>query len=287
MLPTFTLLTLAILALWVGGEERHPRWRQVWLVLLFATAGSAFAGGYLAPLGFGWLLAMGVATWGFSRPTSTLLLKTLAAVAILALSAGLMLHLLPGFRNPRVLDAVRFTPDAMPYSLYLNLDKTVAGILLIGFGHSRIRRISDWGGMLRRALPWAAGLLVLIMLLSLAAGYVRFAPKWPAATALWLWVNLCFTCLAEEALFRGFIQGGLQRAWERRPWGQVGALGIAAVLFGLAHAAGGPTYVALATVAGVGYGWVYQRTGRIEASILTHFALNTVHFLLFTYPAIG
>jgi len=42
----------------------------------------------------------------------------------------------------------------------------------------------------------------------------------------------------------------------------------------------------LSTVAGLGYGWVYQRTGRIEASILTHFALNLVHFLLFTYPAL-
>lgn len=47
-------------------------------------------------------------------------------------------------------------------------------------------------------------------------------------------------------------------------------------------------YVALATVAGAGYGWAYQRAGgRIEASILTHFALNAVHFFFFTYPALA
>ena len=38
--------------------------------------------------------------------------------------------------------------------------------------------------------------LVLIMALSLAAGYVRFDPKFPAETWLWLGVNLGFTCMA-------------------------------------------------------------------------------------------
>jgi membrane protease YdiL (CAAX protease family) len=57
------------------------------------------------------------------------------------------------------------------------------------------------------------------------------------------------------------------------------------VLFGLAHIAGGWRYVALATVAGAGYGTVFYRSRRIEASILAHFTLNAVHFLLFTYPA--
>jgi hypothetical protein len=32
-------------------------------------------------------------------------------------------------------------------------------------------------------------------------------------------------------------------------------------------------------------GCAYLRTGRIEASILTHFALNSAHFFGFTYPA--
>jgi membrane protease YdiL (CAAX protease family) len=124
------------------------------------------------------------------------------------------------------------------------------------------------------------------MALSLAAGYVRFEPKFPAETWLWLGVNLGFTCVAEEAIFRGFIQAQLARAWAQRDGGPGWALVVAAGLFGLAHAAGGPAYVALATAAGVGYGWIYRKTSRIEASILTHFALNTVHFLAFTYPAL-
>lgn len=58
------------------------------------------------------------------------------------------------------------------------------------------------------------------------------------------------------------------------------------VLFGLAHVGGGYTYAMLATVAGIGYGYAYYRSGRIETAILTHFLLNAVHAVFFTYPAL-
>jgi hypothetical protein len=44
------------------------------------------------------------------------------------------------------------------------------------------------------------------------------------------------------------------------------------------------SYVLLAAVAGLGYALVYHRTRSIEMSMLTHFTLNAMHFLLFTYP---
>ncbi|WP_419656688.1 putative CAAX protease family protein [Desulfosarcina variabilis str. Montpellier] len=46
-------------------------------------------------------------------------------------------------------------------------------------------------------------------------------------------------------------------------------------------------YVILATAAGWGYGIIFQRTGSIDASIMTHFGLNTTHFIFFTYPALA
>ncbi len=45
--------------------------------------------------------------------------------------------------------------------------------------------------------------------------------------------------------------------------------------------------IVLATIAGVGYGWMFWRTNRIEASILAHFLVNTTHILCFTYPALS
>ena len=62
------------------------------------------------------------------------------------------------------------------------------------------------------------------------------------------------------------------------------AIAVGSLLFGLSHFAGGTSYIVLATVAGLGYGIVYQRTQSIEMSMLAHFTLNTTHFLLFTYP---
>ena len=67
---------------------------------------------------------------------------------------------------------------------------------------------------------------------------------------------------------------------------EIAGLLIAGALFGAAHYAGGGPAVVLATIAGIGYGWIYWRTNRIEGSILAHFLLNTTHIVFFTYPAL-
>ena len=51
---------------------------------------------------------------------------------MLAMSAGLLAHAFPGFANPRVLDAVRLSPDSVPYTKYLNVDKGVMGLCCSG-----------------------------------------------------------------------------------------------------------------------------------------------------------
>lgn len=287
MIATYALLALAILALWVPAEASSSLLRRfAWLPLFVAALLAALATGIVRLAGAGWLAAFAVATATFAMANARRGLRIVAAVAILLLAAGLTAHQLPGFNNPRVISAVRFSPDALPFSLHLNFDKTVVGLFLLGFCHPRIAGAAPWRAMVRSAAPVALGLIAVVMALSLGFGYVRFEPKFPRETWLWLGVNLVFTCVAEEALFRGFIQARLQQVWARLPSGEALACAAAAVLFGLAHAAGGAAYVGLATVAGLGYGWIYQRTGRIEASILTHFTLNTVHFFAFTYPAL-
>jgi membrane protease YdiL (CAAX protease family) len=62
---------------------------------------------------------------------------------------------------------------------------------------------------------------------------------------------------------------------------------VAGSAFGLAHLSGGLVYVVLAAAAGIGYGWIYARTRSIGAAIAAHAGLNTVHFALFTYPALA
>jgi hypothetical protein len=84
----------------------------------------------------------------------------------------------------------------------------------------------------------------------------------------------------------GFVLHYLDIYFIRFRYGQYVSLLLVSIFFGVLHYSGGWKYILLATIAGIVYGYIYQKTKRIEASILTHFVLNTLHFLLFTYPAL-
>ena len=288
MPATFALLTFALIALWFRGEASSSFFRRyLWLHLFAGAVVAGLIAGVIQPLGLVWIAAIAAAALALRDESRTPRLRFAALLAFLLLAAGLMSHRLPGFSNPRVISDLRLTSDALPYRLHLNFDKPLIALFFLAACHPLLRGAAPWRAMLARVWPSAVGTMLLLLLLAGGSGYVRFAPKLPAIALLWLWSNLFFTCLAEETLFRGLIQRELQRAWSARRFGLAAAVGVAALLFGLAHFAGGPAYVILATIAGAGYGWAYLRTQSIEAAALTHFALNATHFFLFTYPALA
>jgi uncharacterized protein len=175
---------------------------------------------------------------------------------------------------------------AAPYTLYLNFDKTVVGLCILGFCYrSLLGSRTDWTRALRRAVPLVAVNTVVVALFAMALGYLLWQPKWTPVFWIWAASNLFFTCLSEEALFRGFIQRELTAALHGKRYGNWVAIPASAVLFGAAHFAGGWSYVALATAAGLGYAFTYHRTRSVEMAMLAHFSLNAAHFLLFTYPS--
>jgi len=171
----------------------------------------------------------------------------------------------------------------------LNFDKAAAGVVLLGAFCARTTSWRQFGSQLP-TIALAAVVTGLVSIgIALAAGYVRFAPKWPDAAPAFLLANLLFTCVAEETFFRGLIQERLMRLAETRrqpAWNWV-AITLSTVLFGLAHAGGGTTWLLVATLAGLGYAAVYARTRTIEGAILVHFVVNAAHFLGFTYPRLG
>jgi membrane protease YdiL (CAAX protease family) len=285
-MTTYALLMLSVIALWIPDPWPAWRWRpQVASALFVAALGCALAAGIVGWKGTIAATAMLAACYAFPRLPRGTLLRWTCGAAVFVLSALLMAHALDGFANVKILSDVRFSADALPYTQYLNFDKALIGLFILGFCHDRLLGARAWKTALADAAPRALGVLVILTALAWLAGYVRFDPKLPPQFPLWAAVNLLFTCVPEEAFFRGFVQHRLQ-AGAGAGMGRV-ALVAAALLFGLAHFAGGPLYVVLATVAGLGYGWVYARTNSIEASILTHFAVNATHLLLFTYPALA
>lgn len=120
----WTLIFFAALSLW------WPRLRVLSVALL--------GGGYLFAAGAALLdrragiilVLLLVSAYGIA-PKRTRPWRIGSHLVFLALAAALGFHLLPGFQNLRVIGPRQFTPDAVPFTMYLNLDKPLAGFWLI------------------------------------------------------------------------------------------------------------------------------------------------------------
>ena len=120
-----------------------------------------------------------------------------------------------------------------------------------------------------------AGYALMALPLGLLSRFLTWHPRLDAASVLLTPAIIYLTtAVPEEFLFRGLIQNVFARIV-----GRGAALIAASVVFGLAHLPD-LRYVALATLAGVAYGWVYARTGKITASALTHAAVDWIWVLL-------
>lgn len=278
----YGLLACAVLALWLPAMPLAGRRVPPWTVGLALACIAGLSTGYLgwqAPLS---LLAYAMLAWAARDSGRAGLLVLTALLAFL-----FALHRAPGFHNGILADSVHISAGAPPFTLHANFDTAAAGIVLMGVFCRRIASGAEWRAMLRRVWPVVLATLVLVLGLGWVQGYVRPDPKWTPYSGAFLIVNLLFTCVTEEAFFRGFVLERLARAWSGWRHGKLASVVVSTLLFGLAHAAGGAALVLLATLAGLLYAAAYLRTGRIEGAILTHFTLNAVHFLAFTYPGLA
>ena len=123
--------------------------------------------------------------------------------------------------------------------------------------------------------------------LGLGMGFLRVnvvTPSWPELLGMIIGGYLLIA-LAEEILFRGVIQNLLTQRWGDWRAGLV----VAALIFGASHlnnaTPGFPepnwAYMLMATIAGLAYGWVWWKTGRVTASAITHMSVNLAWAVLF------
>lgn len=281
MAVAFLLLAAAILAIWLPWSPERYRVPAPWVVLVGAAVVAATLSGLIEAAG---LLAI-AALWALCAGAVQLPqrgARYAAALGALALALAFTVHAVPGIHPWVVADQIRLSADSVPMTLRLNFDKGVAGLLLLALwcrhrpaGYVPRALLLGLGVGLATAVPVVGGVW--------ASGFIGFAPKLPAIAPAWMFANAFLTCVMEEALFRGLLQERLALALGPRPSARWLPIALASVLFGLAHAGGGPALVLAAGLAGVGYGLAY-RHGGIEAAIVAHFTLNAVHFFGFTYP---
>lgn len=151
------------------------------------------------------------------------------------------------------------------------------------FGYRLVPRAKDVVVALIATAVFAA----IVIPVGLAINFLTFPPsKPPTLTAAVVgFVGLMLTvAIPEELFFRGVLLHGLDQMYRRR-WV---VLLLVSFAFGLMHWNNADdlstriAYVALATLAGVFYGWAYRRSGNnLLAPVLTHTLVDLIWGLLF------
>jgi len=282
-----SLITWLFLIITITTAFIKPKY---WPIGLLCTLVSGLFFNAFDLVGLGIVTVLFTLAFYASKPANTVLFKNLKVIitAIVFIACiALAAHLLPGFNNLQVLDDVEKSVNSVPFSLYLNFDKPMILFVLVilyptVLMNNKAVFLFQPGAKLNDKLRLSFVLLVgfiVIFALALSLSLISFEPQLPS----WWWLfalnNLLLTCVIEEVFFRGFIQNKLTKAFNP----SVGLV-IASLLFGIAHFAGGLSYVLVATLAGFLYGLVYLNTGRLWQAIVIHFMLNMTHLYLFTYP---
>jgi len=207
-------------------------------------------------------------------------LRTMLEILLLLASVGLMLHLIPGFHNLRVLDGVRMGPESAPLTMYYNFDKALVPFVLLICLKSLLTTDTRPHTKPLYWLMLAVTVPVLLMV-AVVLGGLKIELHHPEWLFQFVLANIFFVSLAEEALFRGYLQQRLSSVMH-----PVLALIIASLLFGGLHYAGGSLMVIFATLAGLIYGLAWMLSGRLWVAVLFHVGLNLCHLLFFTYPVL-
>lgn len=277
---TYGFLSLAIISVWF---KRTPRIFGACLAI--ASLLGLLANRLQWPALLFILLFAGLNHWAFkARPG---LAKTLCVFMVIIGSILLWLHKIPGFSNWLLLKNIVISQDARPFDFFLNFDKPLTGLFILGFSNiCLLKTRSEWFDLLKKTLPMAMLSIVLIIGIACLVGYVRYDLKFNQLFMVFVLNNLLFVSIPEEALCRGLVQTSLSQIFAGYRYGWLLALLLASLFFGMLHQ-GSALYIMLASFAGLCYGLIYHLTKHIEASILTHFLLNMIHFIGFSYPQLA
>lgn len=270
----YSLACLSVCSVWLFRHKIVPLFVTITMLALGFHSGLISFNALIIIIGY--LLA----TWAYFHNKVKRHYKTLLWWIIGILALIFSYHIVKGITNLQVTPPNIVSDGAYPFSLWLNLDTIIAslGILLFA-GVSKPNKPA-----LPKVLFTYLIATTIVALLALALNVVRIDIKLPEFWASWLIINLLISCVFEEVFFRYFVQGSLQRVLSSYNYGDIIALIVATTLFTAKHFPGPPNYLITVFVAGLFYGYTYKITNRIEASIVLHFLINTLHFFFFSYP---
>ena len=193
-----------------------------------------------------------------------------------------------GFNYPLVFGVERLYEGGLPFTLYANIAKFFAGIIIVYFLLSSKSVSSAY-----IKSPFKQFLLVTVVafcVLGAACEIIglAFHTKLLKYIVLFGLVNLIITCLAEEAFMRLLLQEQIQRfisgTVAHKFWQESIPLVITTFIFVLTHAVHDFNAVVVFAIAGFSYGLVYSLTKNLWACVAVHCTVNIIHFSFLTYP---
>ncbi len=256
--------------------------RRVLYVAILFTNILGFYDGIVHIYGLASLGALALLSYCYFNTNSNKFVKIILFTLITVFIVGLGFHQIPGFSNELVINRLKLSELSVPFSMYLNFDKVMAALII--FSVSNIGNKVPDGESLKITIYLLISCVMLAMIPAFLTGYVKLDLKIPDVILLWSINNFFFVCASEEIFFRGLLQSTLRNLLKPISNFSYTHIIISAIIFGLAHFAGGFTYIILASICGFFYGYTYYKTNSLLCSMLVHFGLNFSHFILFTYP---
>ncbi len=213
--------------------------------------------------------------------------KTMLGIMIFAMAWILASHMIDGFISWQIVNQEQISTNGEKYSLYLTLDKVIAGVGILVFALTPIRRVKHIKHMLIGMLPTTLLSVSIIAIAGLMLKVVSFDPKFPELWATWIVVSLLVHCVAEEAIFRLFLQGGIQNLLSSFKYAPIISILVASIGYTVYMMPQPTNFLGAIFVGNMFFGYIFYKTQRIEASILLHFLVNFIHFFFFTYPLLN
>jgi len=221
---------------------------------------------------------------GFEK-IDNIFIKFTSFISIVLISFGLSEHIFPGFNNMIYLKNYAVSEASRHHDEYWNFDKPFLMLCLINYymeGHYKAGNLIH---SIKVGFVLTLICSAILAIVGLGMGYIKLDIKWPEIIYSWALLNIV-AVFAEEGFYRAFLQrlfaGHLGRFIGR--YGDIVSLLIVSALFGLSHFRMGFIHAVLCAVAGFLFGYGIVKSKRVEACMISHFLLNMLHLILFTYP---
>lgn len=211
--------------------------------------------------------------------------KIMCFLTIILITYGLSEHLFPGFNNMIYLKSYSVSKASRPHDEYWNFDKPFLMLCLINYYMEGYHKRGNLLYSIKVGLVLTLICAIILIIAGIGLGYIALDIKWPEIVYSWALLNI-IAVFAEEGFYRAFLQrliGDLGKSFLGK-YSEIIALLIVSFLFGLSHHKMGFIHATLCSVAGFLFGYGITKSKRVESCMISHFLLNMIHLIFFTYP---